>query len=224
MTLGADGSICLFRFCVQVNASDKLWFAYGDALVIKTKITFKFIFMIHIDPLGQPTFTAGSAHYVRTWCPSVRPSPLFKSSKTNEQKTMVATGEAVGLAEWIIDDTCLVENTFVVMVGISTNTASNQEKKKDVSRLVKDEKYPIDPLGQPTVPAGSDCRLWRTLCVKIVITTGRDCGRPRGSILSYLSSLCKLAITYTKALILFARSTMTTIIRMLHPFQTGLQS
>ena len=49
-----------------------------------------------------------------------------------------------------------------------------------------------DPLGQPAVPAGSDCRLilkfWdgrtdgRTLCVKIVITTGRDCGRPRGSI------------------------------------------
>ena len=44
-----------------------------------------------------------------------------------------------------------------------------------------------DPLGQPTVSAGSDCRLilkfWdgRTLCVKILITTGRDCGRPRGS-------------------------------------------
>ena len=39
-----------------------------------------------------------------------------------------------------------------------------------------------DPLGQPTVSAGSDCRLilkfWdgRALCVKIVITTGRDCG------------------------------------------------
>ena len=49
-----------------------------------------------------------------------------------------------------------------------------------------------DPLGQPTVPAGSDCRLilkfWevrirtdgRTLCVKIVITTGQDYGWPRG--------------------------------------------
>ena len=47
-----------------------------------------------------------------------------------------------------------------------------------------------DPLGQPTVLAGSDCRLilkfWdgRTLC-EIVITTGRDCGRPRGSIPTY---------------------------------------
>ena len=50
-----------------------------------------------------------------------------------------------------------------------------------------------DPLGQPTIPAGSDCRwIWsfvpdgqpdgRTTCVKIVITTGRDCGRSRGSI------------------------------------------
>ena len=25
-------------------------------------------------------------------------------------KTMFATGEAVGLAEWIIDDTCLISN------------------------------------------------------------------------------------------------------------------
>ena len=45
-----------------------------------------------------------------------------------------------------------------------------------------------DPLGLPTNPLGCDCRLilkfWdgRTICVKIVITTGRDCGRPRGSI------------------------------------------
>ena len=49
-----------------------------------------------------------------------------------------------------------------------------------------------DPLGQPTVPAGSDSRLilkfWdgrtegRTLCVNIVITTSRNYGRPRGSI------------------------------------------
>ena len=39
---------------------------------------------------------------------SVRTSPLFKFSKTKQQKTMFATGETVGLAEWIIDDTCLV--------------------------------------------------------------------------------------------------------------------
>ena len=42
---------------------------------------------------------------------SVRPSPLFKSRKTKQQKTMFATGVTMGQAEWIIDDTCLV--TFV---------------------------------------------------------------------------------------------------------------
>ena len=41
-----------------------------------------------------------------------------------------------------------------------------------------------DPLGQPTDSAGGDCRLilevWagRTIFVKLVITTGRHCGRP----------------------------------------------
>ena len=50
-----------------------------------------------------------------------------------------------------------------------------------------------DLLGLPTVPAGSDCRsilkFWdertdgRTLCMKIVIATGQDCGQPRGSII-----------------------------------------
>ena len=56
-----------------------------------------------IDPLGRPTIPAGSDHYFGTCCPYVRLSPLFKSSKTTEN-----TVETVGLAEWIIDDTCLV--------------------------------------------------------------------------------------------------------------------
>ena len=65
-----------------------------------------------IDPLGRPTISAVSDHYLCTCCPSVRPSvrpsPLFKSSTTKQQKIMVATFETVCLAEWIIDDTCLV--------------------------------------------------------------------------------------------------------------------
>ena len=59
----------------------------------------------NIDPLSQPTVTASRDHCFRT---SVRPSPLFKSSKTKQQKTMSATGVTMGLAEWLIDDTCLV--------------------------------------------------------------------------------------------------------------------
>ena len=59
------------------------------------------------DPLGRPAIPAGKYdHYFFKCCPSVRSSPLFKSSKTKQQKIMVATGETVvGLAEWIIDYT-----------------------------------------------------------------------------------------------------------------------
>ena len=54
-----------------------------------------------------------------------------------------------------------------------------------------------DPLGQPTVPASWVIVTWfwsfgtdgRTLCVIIVITTVRDCGRPRGSIYNGIFSL-----------------------------------
>ena len=60
-----------------------------------------------IDPLGQPTATAV---VIIVFAHVVRPSPLFKSSKTKQQKTMVAAGETVCLAEWIIDDTCLVND------------------------------------------------------------------------------------------------------------------
>ena len=46
-----------------------------------------------------------------------------------------------------------------------------------------------DPLDQPTVPAGSRLilKFWdgRTDGRKIVITTERDCGRPRGSIIIF---------------------------------------
>ena len=62
----------------------------------------------NIDPLGQPKITAGRNNCFRTCCPSVRLSPVFKSRKTKQQKTMFATGVTMGLAEWIIDDTCLV--------------------------------------------------------------------------------------------------------------------
>ena len=45
---------------------------------------------------------------------SVRPSvPTFQNlAKQNKARTMFATGETVGLAEWIIDDTCLVYSIF----------------------------------------------------------------------------------------------------------------
>ena len=64
----------------------------------------------HIDPLGQPTVTADRDHCFRTRRPFVRPSVrTFQNlAKQNRVKTMFATGETVSLAEWIIDDTCLI--------------------------------------------------------------------------------------------------------------------
>ena len=61
---------------------------------------------VHFDPLCQPTVTAGRDHWFRT-CPSVRPH-FSNLAKQNKMKTIFATGEAVGLSEWIIDDTYLV--------------------------------------------------------------------------------------------------------------------
>ena len=67
-------------------------------------------YLMFNDPLGQPTVTAGRDNCFCTCCPSV----LFKTSKTKQQKAMVTTDETVGLAEWIIDDTCLVLLVFVI--------------------------------------------------------------------------------------------------------------
>ena len=60
----------------------------------------------YFDPRGRPTVTAGSDHYFRTCCLSVRPH--FSKQNQFQAKTMFTTGETVGLAEWIMDDTCLV--------------------------------------------------------------------------------------------------------------------
>ena len=60
------------------------------------------------DPQSRPVVIIVFAHVVR---PSVRPSVRLHFSKQNkfQAKTMFAPGETAGLAEWIIDDTCLVE-------------------------------------------------------------------------------------------------------------------
>ena len=61
------------------------------------------------DPRGRPTVKAGSDHclmHMSSLRPSVRLSPLFKT------KQMFATDETVGLAKWIIDDSCLAFTIF----------------------------------------------------------------------------------------------------------------
>ena len=63
------------------------------------------------DPLGRPTVTAGSDHCFCTCRTYVCSSLLFKT-KQFQAKTKFTIGETVGLAEWIIDDTCLVSFIF----------------------------------------------------------------------------------------------------------------
>ena len=69
----------------------------------------------NFDPLDPLTVTGDRDHCFCTHHPSVCPSiPTFQNlAKQNKAKTMFATGETVGLAEWIIDDTCLVYFTFI---------------------------------------------------------------------------------------------------------------
>ena len=64
--------------------------------------------MIHsANPQSRTIKIIVFAHVVH---PLVRPSvpTLQNPGKLNKAKTIFATGETVGLAEWIIDDTCLV--------------------------------------------------------------------------------------------------------------------
>ena len=71
----------------------------------------------------RPTHShAGCDHCFHKWCPCVRASvrtsvPTFQNlSKQNkfQVKTMFISGETVGLAGWIIDDSCLVSFQFIV--------------------------------------------------------------------------------------------------------------
>ena len=63
-------------------------------------------FLIHsAAPQSRPVVIIVFTHVVRTQVPTFQ--NLAKRYKF-QVKTMFITGEIVGLAEWIIDDTCLV--------------------------------------------------------------------------------------------------------------------
>ena len=85
-------------------------------LILKQLCSFHLVWNPIVDPRDRPTVTAGSDHCFRTCRPLVRTSdPTFHKKKNKFQaKTMVATDETVRLAEWIIDDTCLVHSAVVL--------------------------------------------------------------------------------------------------------------
>ena len=59
------------------------------------------------DPLGRPTVMAGGDHCFRTCCSFIS---LGQKQNKFQAKATLTTSETVGLAEWIIDDTCLVHD------------------------------------------------------------------------------------------------------------------
>ena len=61
-----------------------------------------------LDPLGQPTVTAGGDYCIHTCCLSVPTFQYLAKQNKCKVKTMFTTGEIVVPAEWIIDDTCLL--------------------------------------------------------------------------------------------------------------------
>ena len=62
-------------------------------------------FLIHVaDPQSRPVVIIVFTHVVR---------PHFSIQNKFQAKTIFATGETVGLAEWIIDDPCLVFFAFL---------------------------------------------------------------------------------------------------------------
>ena len=67
--------------------------------------------MIHsAHPQSLPVVIIVFAHVVRA---SVRLHfEKFSKAKQIQAKTMFTTGDTVGLAEWIIDDTCLVSHVL----------------------------------------------------------------------------------------------------------------
>ena len=78
----------------------------------------------------RPVVIIVSAHVVRSY---VR---LHFSQNKFQAKTMFATGETVGLAEWIIDDTCLVSiSSFRDKILNLVPEVRSSEKQKCTAKL-----------------------------------------------------------------------------------------
>ena len=86
-------------------------------------------FFFHYWSTRPPTVTAYRDHGFHTRCPSVRPSPLFKTHQFSR---------AVDLAEWIIDDTCLVFlfSLILKVIGVTLPHWDFLLKKNKISPII----------------------------------------------------------------------------------------
>ena len=143
------------------------------------------------DPLGRPHM-ASSDHYIHMCGPSVH-SHFSKSRKTRQVSSMIHS-----VRPSLASSEHYFHLKFVLFWKVGTNGHTDQQtddmcKNNDTTRQESSMIHSASPQSRPAVIVawfwsfGTDVRTYgqmdrRTLCVKIVITTGRDCGRPRGSI------------------------------------------
>ena len=100
VTMSHEVTLCIFPLSyITSNFYDLHGRAMAWYLALSHQAYDKYYFDV-VDPHGRPTVTAGIDHCFRIYT-------HFSQNKF-QAKTMFATGETVGLAEWIIDDTCLV--------------------------------------------------------------------------------------------------------------------
>ena len=89
--------------------------------------------LIHeADPQTRPVVIIVYAHVAR---PSV--SPHFSKQNKFQAKAMFANGETVGLAEWIIDDTCLVYFKALLVSYQCLNGYSFLHKVKEMLNYIE---------------------------------------------------------------------------------------
>ena len=100
-----------------------------------------------IDPRGRPQsrpvvitiFTQSVCQSIRTYvCPSVHPSVRPSVPKLQNQATITA-GRDCGLAEWIIDDSCLVsfKVTLLIYIKLKNQGKFGRRKKRKNKKLKK---------------------------------------------------------------------------------------
>ena len=107
------GSTLSFYSPEKASISSEVEVEGGKANISCTKKTNSGLLIHEADPLSQPV------GIIVTCRPFVRPH--FSKQNKFQAKTMFAIGNTVGLAEWIIDNTCLV---FLFLVLLLTHQAA----------------------------------------------------------------------------------------------------
>ena len=115
-------------------------------------------------PQSRPVVIIVFVHVVRS---SVRPH--FSKQNNFQAKAMFSTGETVGLAEWIIDDTCLVSICFLLFTSFF----------KKMGRTYKVHTYGRTSRVKIVIITGCDCEVGlRGSLVEQTVSTGRNPNKP----------------------------------------------